>query len=175
MHRNSVLTMVTRVMLIIVFLGLIAVLCSILALSCRTRVVPIKDLIDEKNKRYIDYMQELKVMPFYLKDLGYGRCMLSQRISNFIGFRKELPFKQYTMFNKLLSNTPLIEAAEKNDVAMIKILLEIGIDINEVDQLGDTALSKATLRGNTEAVDVLMAAGSDEYNSRWRTFMGNIV
>ena len=58
-------------------------------------------------------------------------------------------------------STPLILAAYLGDVAMTKVLVEAGADLNETDQAG-TALMGASFKGNTEVVRYLLSAGADK-------------
>lgn len=52
-------------------------------------------------------------------------------------------------------------AAEIGDSARLHMLLEARIDIDARDSAGRTALMLATLRGQTRAVDALLASGAD--------------
>lgn len=55
----------------------------------------------------------------------------------------------------------LIHAASADDVPRIEQLLAQGADVNDVDDLGRTALLAATYRNNPAAAAVLIAAGAD--------------
>lgn len=57
--------------------------------------------------------------------------------------------------------TPLMHAAEDNDVATIKQLLAKGVDVDGQNKHGWTALMLATTRGNQDAVDLLLKAGAN--------------
>ena len=54
--------------------------------------------------------------------------------------------------------TPLMQAAELSQVDMAGILLTAGADVNETNNIGQTALH---LAGNAEVVQLLLAAGAD--------------
>lgn len=55
----------------------------------------------------------------------------------------------------------LMEAAKTKDTAALRLFLEMGLDVNAMDNNGNTALTEAALRGNLEAVKLLLAAGAD--------------
>ncbi len=57
--------------------------------------------------------------------------------------------------------TPLINAAIENDVAKIESLLDEGMDINEMDFEGSTALHWAVYYSSYEAAEALLKAGAD--------------
>lgn len=59
------------------------------------------------------------------------------------------------------SPTELRGAAETGDLAVLRKLLEMRVDIDSRDDLGRTALMLATLRGHSEAVDLLLEKGAD--------------
>ncbi len=58
--------------------------------------------------------------------------------------------------------TPLNFAAHENNIKIIKLLLNAGVDnVDEVNGWGDTALSKAVGNDNSEMVELLLNAGAD--------------
>jgi len=58
-------------------------------------------------------------------------------------------------------NDQLWEAARKGDVAAVTSLLDQGADVNAKFRYGTTALFKASERGHTDVVKVLLARGAD--------------
>jgi hypothetical protein len=58
-------------------------------------------------------------------------------------------------------NEQLWEAARKGDVALVTSLLDQGADVNAKFRYGTTALFKASERGHTDVVKVLLARGAD--------------
>ena len=57
---------------------------------------------------------------------------------------------------------PLIEAAERGHLAVVKLLVERGADVNAKDNAyGETALMRAAKGGYTETVKLLLARGAD--------------
>jgi ankyrin repeat protein len=58
-------------------------------------------------------------------------------------------------------NEELWEAARKGDVAAVTSLLDQGADVNAKFRYGTTALFKASERGHTDVVKVLLARGAD--------------
>ena len=59
------------------------------------------------------------------------------------------------------SQRSLHEAAEKNDIAKVKALLEEGADVNKRDESNKTALCIAAREGNEEIVKLLIDNGAD--------------
>lgn len=59
------------------------------------------------------------------------------------------------------SATEVRDAAETGNLAVLRKLLEMRLDIDSRDDLGRTALMLATLRGHSEAVDLLLEKGAD--------------
>lgn len=59
------------------------------------------------------------------------------------------------------SNTPLITAAHDNNLAMVKLLVGKGADIDALDRNNDTALMWASCRGHVEVVRFLIEAGAN--------------
>ena len=57
--------------------------------------------------------------------------------------------------------TALLEAADANDVEMVRLFLEKGSDVNAKDPIGDTALMSAASFGNVEMIQLLLAKGAD--------------
>lgn len=58
-------------------------------------------------------------------------------------------------------STPLIHAAGKGDIATINKLLESGVDVNEKDSLGFSALMEAAVAGRIDVVRLLLDSGAD--------------
>ena len=69
---------------------------------------------------------------------------------------------------------PLHAAAGKGDVAAIGLLLELGADVQALDQDGISALHRAVQAGSLAAVDRLLAAGADP-NLRERKWRGTAM
>ncbi len=57
--------------------------------------------------------------------------------------------------------TALMEAADKGQLEVVKLLLRHGADVNAADDEGETALMMAADDGYTEVVRVLIAAGAN--------------
>eukprot|EP00281_Chroomonas_sp_CCMP1168_P024088 CAMPEP_0206231198 /NCGR_PEP_ID=MMETSP0047_2-20121206/10702_1 /ASSEMBLY_ACC=CAM_ASM_000192 /TAXON_ID=195065 /ORGANISM="Chroomonas mesostigmatica_cf, Strain CCMP1168" /LENGTH=187 /DNA_ID=CAMNT_0053654747 /DNA_START=38 /DNA_END=601 /DNA_ORIENTATION=- len=55
---------------------------------------------------------------------------------------------------------PINELLPKGFDKIVKMLIDAQADVNSLDKLGQTPLHRACLRGNTEAVKLLMAAGA---------------
>jgi ankyrin repeat protein len=66
--------------------------------------------------------------------------------------------------------TPLIMAAERGHVGMVRLLLERGADVNAGSLSGDTALHEAAARGHEEVVSILLGCGAD--HSRMDVILG---
>ena len=58
-------------------------------------------------------------------------------------------------------NDQLWEAVRKGDAASVTALLDKGADVNAKFRYGTTALFKASERGHTEIVKILLARGAD--------------
>lgn len=52
-------------------------------------------------------------------------------------------------------------AAESGDLESVKKLLDIGVNVNQRDRSGTTALMRASRKGNLAAVNTLLASGAD--------------
>jgi ankyrin repeat protein len=57
-------------------------------------------------------------------------------------------------------NTPLIAAAQANDEASVRLLLDQHVDVNARNANGETALMSAAANGNLTAVKLLLTAGA---------------
>lgn len=60
-------------------------------------------------------------------------------------------------------STPLMFSAAFGTIAMCRVLLEAGADINAVDRLGETALHKVALRGDMAIARYLVEQGADTF------------
>ena len=58
-------------------------------------------------------------------------------------------------------NTPLMAAVVLNDGAEVERLIEGGVDVNEINDKGCTALMWAAMRGNKTILDALLDAGAE--------------
>lgn len=59
-----------------------------------------------------------------------------------------------------LMGPPIVEAADRNKLRIVKLLLENGADINGKNRFNSTALTRATFRGYTDVVKFLVANGA---------------
>src|SRR5665213_4450033 len=57
--------------------------------------------------------------------------------------------------------TPLLWAANVNDMDLVSRLLKAGANPNQRNQLGSTPLTEAALNSNTEMIQALLGAGAD--------------
>ncbi len=57
--------------------------------------------------------------------------------------------------------TVLMQAVKKNDIALVKKLIQQGINVNELDTNQDAPLIIAAYEGHTEIVQLLLEAGAD--------------
>ena len=64
---------------------------------------------------------------------------------------------------RVMEETYLIEASHKRYWAFIEPLIERGIDVNEKDVYGSTALMYAAFCGHVKSVRLLLQAGADIY------------
>ena len=65
--------------------------------------------------------------------------------------------------NKAAQDPPLAGAAIKGDLAMVKLLLEAGAQLDGASFDGRTALMMAAMFNRTEIVDYLLAQGADPH------------
>ncbi len=63
--------------------------------------------------------------------------------------------------NKMWQHSPLILAAKKNNIEMVKLLIKEGADVNYANMGSDTALKIAAKKDFTEIASLLIAAGAD--------------
>ena len=54
-----------------------------------------------------------------------------------------------------------VGSAKRNDIAVLKLFLNSGIDVNSRDNGGNTALMVASLRGHKEVAKLLISKGAD--------------
>ena len=65
-------------------------------------------------------------------------------------------FPNWPIELQYLKTNPLGVAAIQNDLALMRVLIEAGADVNTADQYGHTALSYAAAYGSTEMVNTLL-------------------
>ena len=58
-------------------------------------------------------------------------------------------------------DTTIIEASKNGHIEIVKVMIEKGLDINTLDDVGYTALSYAALNGYLDVVDLLIEYGAD--------------
>jgi len=63
--------------------------------------------------------------------------------------------------NDGFGSTPLMLAAECNDVAIVGALIKRGAKINETNKKGMTALTSAAIKGHVAVVQLLLSSGAD--------------
>ena len=63
-------------------------------------------------------------------------------------------------------SSSLIDAAKKDNLAMVKALIAAGDDVNAKGDKGITALIEASNKGHLDVVQALIAAGAD-VNAKW--------
>lgn len=61
----------------------------------------------------------------------------------------------YVNLTTKTKTTPLMQAAYKGDVRLVKLFLEYGADPNLKDQQGKTALDMAKKKNHQEVIDLL--------------------
>jgi ankyrin repeat protein len=131
---------------------------------------------NEENRQYIE---QLEAIFFKNADtLSYQltkRLPLLKGIFNFFGLKTELEketdksvIQQKLQDNQINLNiadhrgfTPLIVAAQENNVELIKSILQVDSNVNRVDAYGKTALHWAATNGNPEIVELLIKHGAD--------------
>ena len=55
----------------------------------------------------------------------------------------------------------LLDAAQEGNVAKVRAMLDLGVDINTQDGWGSTPMMYAAVNGNTEVVELLLERGDD--------------
>ena len=56
----------------------------------------------------------------------------------------------------IFSSTALMQASERNNLEIARILLDNGADVNAKDKLNKTALMKAANEGHLEVIQILL-------------------
>ena len=90
------------------------------------------------------------------------------------------------LFNRFMEQGTLAEtvteknlhtAAEDGDLALIDTFIRQGVDVNDTDEAGETALMKAVKEGRTETVEHLLSHGADPniYNKEGSTALAKAV
>jgi len=72
-----------------------------------------------------------------------------------------LPICSRNMTPRKPSPQELFRAVEKNEIALVKSLIESGCDVNAQDKGGSTPLMRASLHGYTGLVGMLIRSGAD--------------
>lgn len=74
-----------------------------------------------------------------------------------------------------METPPLHKAVLESDLEQTSTLINLNVDLNELDELGQSALHWAVFRGDLETVEILLNAGadpnviaSDGVSPRWR-------
>ena len=79
----------------------------------------------------------------------------------FIIYPKRLLPGQTEQIGGGIFDNDLIDAAQNNDIDLVRQLLDNGIDINVRDDTGNTTLARASLNGHIEIVKLLLDRGAD--------------
>lgn len=66
------------------------------------------------------------------------------------------------------SALPLISAVQKGDFDKVRELIDNGVDLNEADRTGYTALMAASEKGDVEIASYLLERGADAFAVTWR-------
>lgn len=74
-------------------------------------------------------------------------------------------------------DSPLIYAARRNEIEMVRLLLDAGADINYRNDRGETALMTCSIRGTTELLTLLLERGSDVHavDDNGHTVLGKVI
>lgn len=64
------------------------------------------------------------------------------------------------------SRTPMHLAAAEGHTAVVRFLLENGVEVNKLDRWGGTALDEAELEGHEEVIELLQADGAEQGESK---------
>lgn len=59
------------------------------------------------------------------------------------------------------TDEPFVQAAERGELALVKSMLEKGVDVNARNKYGQTALILAAARGHFDVVKLLLEKGAD--------------
>jgi len=89
------------------------------------------------------------------------RLGFNQHVKDFI--QHLIPF--INLMNPKLSRCPLHEAARRENIEMVKLLIENGAEVNKSDENGKSALYYAIEAANHEIVDFLIEKKSDLTNA----------
>ena len=74
--------------------------------------------------------------------------------------------------NDVGGDTTLIYATSNNKIEIVKLLLNVGADIDKQNNRGNTALTVAAYNNNREIVEILLDYGADEFilNNKNKSF-----
>jgi len=73
------------------------------------------------------------------------------------GADKDVKYIDMTALTRLIS----LEDQKNLDTSTIKLLIDLGSDLEAIDELGQTPLSAAALKGNTTVIQMLLDAGAN--------------
>ena len=113
-----------------------------------------------RNKEMIEYVESLSSEA---KEIIYRSNYIPHSVKNNLLISVKFFFDLGKDINKVVSNTPLlILALESNNLDMVKLLVNCGIDLTKKDNKGRSAVAYAKEYCLEEAVEFLLKAGASD-------------